>query len=305
MPSHLYLPNELHGFRETYLDAMREVLPPSYRDAPDEVVAHRLRETFESLSPAQQQAFSVMSLQNTGEFSLGDIGRGLSSALGGITQALPGVLRTVAPVAQIAAPLVGTLIGGPAGAMVGRTVGNLIGNAAGQPRPQRQNPQAPARIPQVAQAPQAPQMPATPAQANIVPQGNAAVAQLMALLSNPQLIQSLLANLMGTQGPQAGATVQQPSGQTTQIPFGALMSTLSECAMRAAEESVANGGYETEDYLQNHQGRYLIADSSDPGEHADYVLGLLNDNYSYPANAAQESYHDPLTEWFVAAGMIK
>lgn len=325
--------SEANFLRESYLDSLRDLLPRRIAEAPEEVAWHHLKEAYSALTPAQQQGFAVLSMQNASENILRDMGRNLS-----------GIARTIAPVAQVAAPLVGTMIGGPAGAMLGSGLGNLIGGAAGQGSATRRTAQgAGARgrtraqspaglgqmlgqigtggIPQslgslsqilggVLQAPSTRTSPAAPsappppaAPAPNTP--NPAAAQLMALLANPQLIQALLAQVLGTTGMAGAATVQQSTGEEIRIPFAELMSTLGECALRAAAESVKLGTYESEDYLTDRRGNYLVTDTNDPSERADYVMNLLDASFLLEHEDGPESSHDEVTEWFIGNGMIQ
>lgn len=294
--SYQYYPkNDRQELRSAYLDSMRGLLPPAYANAPDEVIAHRIREVFETLTPVQRQAFSQQSLQYTYENISENYDESFGDILRSITTTAPKVLGAVAPVAKLAAPLVGSFIG-PIGSMAGKALGGLLGKIPTTPRtppvPLQGQP-SPTGVP--AQI--------SPGEPNL--QTNPVIAQLMALLSNPQLIQTLLAQLLGGQQ-QAGFTVQQPGKPTTTIPFSEVMSTLSECAMRAAEASVAMGGYESEDYLMGSGGRYLVSDVTDASERADYVLDLMNNAYPVPEDAEPEySPYDPLTEWFLDAEMIQ
>ncbi len=316
-------PAEHRALREAYLESIKNVLAPAFRGSSGEQVAGAVRATMDSLSPVEQAAFARLSLQNTLENlhsedfmqSLGQFGRSVS-------QALPGILRTVAPIAQVAAPLVGTLIGGPIGGMAGNMLGGLIGQAGGGPPPRPQSPRpaaqqpfagfaAPAAMPQ--QPYQQPIQQQYPPQQNALAAGagsNPAAAQLMALLANPQLLQAILGQVMGQAG-QGAASVQTPAGPPAQIPFAALMNSVSELAQRAAEESVQGGGDESEGYILNPDGSYTVADPSNAGQRADRVAQLLNGQpiaQRQPSESSpfgRESQHDDLTEWLVSAGMVR
>jgi hypothetical protein len=251
-----------------------------------------LKNALDSLPPASQHAFAKLSLENTYENIFRDIGRGLSSAGRSVGQALPSIARAVAPVAQVALPIVGTMVGGPVGAMAGNALGGLLGQAGGQAgagtRPRQ------AALPQAQTA--APQA-----------QVNPAASQLMSMIANPQFLQAILGQVLGSAG-QGAATVTSAAGQQTAIPFGALMNSLSELAIRAAEESVRTGSYESESYLQDSYGDYTVDDPSDPAQRADAVLDLLNESYhihSYADQEENDDAYDGLTEWFVRSGMVR
>lgn len=291
------LPVDTQAFRQHYLDSFRNILSPEYRNIPDDALAETLLRTFEELSPEEQNAFAVLSLQNSYENFFRDLGN-----------ALPSIVRAVAPVAQIAAPVVGTLIGGPAGTAIGTAVGGLIGNFAAQggagPSPAAPPPAPPPARVAVPRAALAQTQPQTP---QVAAQGSPAAGQLMSLLANPQIIQALLGQLMGALG-NGSATVQR-GAHTTAIPFASLMNTISEYALRAAEESVRNGDFESATYMTDHWGRPLVNDPSDTSERADAVYKILSEQSSYAARAhdpAKDSRRntDPVTGWLLSAGMV-
>lgn len=306
------LPQDLDGLRNAYLDSMRGVLAESYRNMPANDLAALIRETMESLPPAERAAFAKLSLQNTYEGFFSNIGRGLSRAGKAVGRALPGIARAVAPVAQVAAPLVGTLVGGPLGGMAGQALGGMIGNLASRGGRRRPAPR-PARP-----------MRATPAQRRPTTQGirpatgsssNPAASQLMSLMANPQMLQAILGQVLGNFG-QSGTVARSAQGILRQIPFGALMNSLSELALRAAEESVRAGDFESEDYLIDNHGNYRIDDPSDAAQRADAVVRLLNeqydglyDNIEFQDDFDDEDYdehptYDSVTEWLIEADMI-
>ncbi len=296
---------EAHRLREAYLESARQFLAPRYQGLSHEQIARILRETMEQLPPMERDAFAALSLQNT--YEKVDWGS---------------VLKTVVPIAQMAAPLVGTMIGGPVGGAIGSQVGSMIGNIAGQgaqptapPRasqpPPAYNPQPVYSPPRVHTPPAPAKTPApvsAPSPAPPTPAPEPAIAQLMALISNPQFIQALLGQLLGALG-NGSAPVQQSNSVET-VPFGALMTTLSELAQQAAEASVRAGGEESERYLMDSAGYYRVDDPSNPEERANVVMALLREDYQIRRTAPEQyaestSGYDPVTSWLVDAGIVR
>lgn len=292
-----------HEFQTAYLDAARDFLSPYFQRLPDRQVAEMLLDAMEQMSPMEQDAFATLSMQYAGENFFRDLGRGISQVA---SKALP----YIAPIAQVAAPLVGTVIGGPVGGAIGGQLAGMLGQIASpaqrpaQPAapPSRPAPQAaPPPRPSVQAAPAAPAPPA-----NL----NPAATQLMSLLSNPQLIQALLGQVMGNSG--TGTARVTANNQVQTIPFGALMNTVSELAQRAAEESILTGSTESDNYLMDSPGNYSIDDPSSPEQRADAVMQLLREDYeaNHVAEAADDydewdDQADPVGEWLASAGMIR
>jgi hypothetical protein len=315
---------DLQQTRKEYLDSIRSVMAPQYRGISDAQVAETLRNTLGNMSPAEQEAFAVYSLQNAQENFFSDLGRGLSGIVQGagqffnnagrqIAKAAPGIIQTVAPIAQAALPIVGTLIGGPAGTAIGGALGGLLGNLTGNNNTSSAQQQTQSPVPtltgQAAQFATQPTQPLSPAVSN--PANNPAATQMMALLNNPALIQALLGQVLGRAG--NGTPTVQTANQPMPIPFAALMNTVSELAERAAKESIIAGSYESESYLVNTNGQYRVSDPSSREQRADAVLELLNEDYYYrkstsSAQAEQNTdaiEYDQVSEWLISAGMIK
>lgn len=302
-----YFPIDANGLREAYLESSRGFLADHYaRRLTDDQIAGVLRDAMESMSDMEREAFAAISLQKTIADHAEDFGSFIKSVGGIAKKALP----VVAPILQTAAPLVGTTFGGPVGGMIGTQVGNLLGNYAGTPAPK-----ATRNMPAAAPPAQAPGMrPAlSPATPKPVVDVNPFASQLMALLSNPQLLQAVMGQTLGNVG-NGNASVQLQNSVET-IPFGAMMNTLSELAQRAAEESLRTGSMESENYLTDNYGNYRIGDPSNPEERADAVMELLREDYRWRngiSSEEEENYienHDkaldPLTEWLVSAGMVR
>ncbi len=299
-----YPSDDLESLRYAYLDSFRGVLAPEYQNLSNEALSESILRTFENLSPEEKESFALLSMQNAGENfwnTLSNIGRDIG-------RAMPGVLQTIAPIAQIAAPAIGTLVGGPFGGMAGTALAGLLGNLSGgqpgaAPRPAAPPMPRPIPSPAIGGYP----IPQLPAPANLGASSGSASGQLMSLLANPQLIQALLGQLMGSIGTR-GATVQGSGAAPTAIPFASLMNTVSEFAQRAAAESVQNGGYESSEYITDNYGRSLVSDPSDPAQRADAVFKLLSEQKRYghrPATPNPGPAADPVANWLVSAGMIR
>ena len=117
----------------------------------------------------------------------------------------------------------GTLFGGPVGTALGSKLGQMgaqfISGPQKQPAPAGPAPTRP--------------VPQTPAAAPVPPGGTSAAAQLMALLNNPDLLKSLLGQVLGG----AGESTVLVGPQATPIPFGAMMNALESLAAQAAIEA--------------------------------------------------------------------
>lgn len=210
---------------------------------------------------------------------------------------LASVGKQIAPVAAQIAPIAGQVIGGiyggPAGAAIGGSVGQFAGQALGSlagtpqgPRPAPTPPMAPpsppapapfatplAALPLNALPPGLGTVPRPPVATAPVPQpvgggGTSATTQLLSFLQNPQLLQSILGQLMGSAG--RSETPVGNGGATA--PFGAFMNTLGVLANQAASESLVESPNAS--YLYDSQGR-LLADPNSPEERAAALLGHL------------------------------
>lgn len=182
--------------------------------------------------------------------------------------------RQVAPIAAqvlpVAAPLIGTAIGGPLGGMIGgaagQFAGQLLGGGAGRPRPAPVGAVA-GMVPGLAGGILGVPSP--------LPSGaSSATAQLLSLIQNPALLQSLVGQLMGGAG---GGTV--PVGaQGTPAPFGAFMNAVGVLANQAASEAQTYGG-ESESvpaYLVSPSGE--VADPTIPESRARALLERLQES---------------------------
>jgi hypothetical protein len=188
--------------------------------------------------------------------------------------------RSIAPIAGqvvgVAAPLLGGAIGGPVGASLGGTLGSLAGGALSS---LGGRPATPLRAPAVASPIRAP-LPVAGALATAAPTlslapapsattaATSASSQLLSFLQNPQLLQSLLQQLLGGAG--GGAVPVGSAGAAA--PFGAFMNALSVLAGRAAAEAESESTDSS--YLFGANGE-LIADPHSPDERAAALLEHL------------------------------
>jgi hypothetical protein len=179
----------------------------------------------------------------------------------------------------------GAYLGGPVGAQVGGGLGQLgaqLVAGSGQPASA-----APSRSYMAPPGPRAPGGPGAP------------VAQLMSLIQNPAFLQSLLGQIVGPAGRQ-GVTVGSPAKE---IPFAAIMNTLSSLAnASAAQAPRTTEDVEASAYLRDERGNF-VCDPADPDGRAQRVLELLREaSTTEPIRWAQP---DPVTEWIQQAGLVR
>lgn len=180
-------------------------LHEDYADALPEEVEAALYNIFDSMSAAE--AFSLRK-------ALRQIKKGTSKALRG---PLGQVVKTGLPIAGGAA---GTLLGGPAGT----AVGSALGSAAAKALPSPSKASAPARPSRMAVSPLRPTFPAATAP---ISTGSTAAAQGLVLTQQPEVLQSLLALALGTEGRRS----------IDGVPVGAVMNLLSSVFAQAAGDA--------------------------------------------------------------------
>lgn len=227
------------------LDAIRAVLTPELAELDDE-----------SLGLALIDAYGEEGAQELVEF-FGQFGRAVSrfarAAAPVIQRRLPGVIQGATA---------GATMGGPYGALLGGLLGGLRAPPSRSPRP---------RPPRAAPAPAPPAAPGaspgTPGPGT--PTGSASAGQLLALLQRPEIMQALLAMLMG----QAGRR-QVRLGRES-VPVNAVTSAIAELATRATEEHNASLHRmdATPSYLLDDSGAPLC-DAASPGERAGVLVDL-------------------------------
>jgi hypothetical protein len=263
------------GAESAYHDALRAALAPEYRTLPTEQLDALVAGAFESLSPEEAEG-------------LGDVLKGLARAVAPVAaRALPALAPLAAKVLPAAAPIIGTVLGGPAGAAavsaLSQFAGQMIGGVAPPPG-----------------APVMPSMAPAPAGAVAAPggadAGGSAITQLLSLLKSPELLQSLLTQLLGN----AGARAVPVGPEQVPATFGAFMNALSVLANQAASESVAWYGDATEaesgEYLRDDHGSYLY-DPAVPEERAAALVAHLR-------AAEAERYGEDVGGWLLRAGMV-
>ena len=258
-------------------NSIREVLSPEYKNLSDAEIEAMLRRILGRMSPEEVEGFWD---------TLKDIGK---AALGATKQAAPTIL-------PMAGGALGTLVGGPAGTVIGGKLGQMGAQLLAKPQKLSASPRA---TPQPPPSSQAPQAPSAPAAAPVPPGGTSVVAQLMSLIKNPDLLKSLLGQLLGG----AGESTVRVGPQATPIPFGAMMNALESLASQAAVEAAEAFGdeesVEAMGYLQDESGNSLV-DPANPDERAQRVLSLLNEARETPAS---EPY-DPVTGWLIEANLL-
>lgn len=265
------------------------------------------------------------------------IGRGLKKFGHGVVKFGKKALPVVAKVAQIAAPIVGTIVGGPAGAKIGGLVSQGLGVLTQNMKPFKGSKALNTiakiggtvakiggklggfggkiggfanKIGQIGQtvggvAGQVGNI------AGRISGGQSATNQILALLRNPAFKRSI--SNQARYGSNAGTVrLQSPrTGAQRAIPYGGFMNLLGQLANRAARE--ANGFNEDfPTYLQDDYGNFVTPNPADAEERAAALWNFL-------AECSQESFapveqiytplpvethHDELTEWFVESGLI-
>lgn len=260
-----YADNPAAGFYPeiTYQDLIREEVAPEFRALSDEEIDLMLGEVLSGMSPEEIEGF------------WGSLKRFARRAGRTLVRAAPKIL-------PVAGGALGTLFGGPLGTAIGTKLGGLAGGlvrSAGRP---------PAR-PRAA-----------PGGRSAVPAGGSnAAAQLMALLGNPALLQSLLGQLMGGRG----RVEVVADGEAVEVPFGAFMNALeqlaAEAALEAHESGVAEAG--VPEYVLDEEG-LPMEDAGLPEVRARMLLELLQ------AAESEERWQEPARtpeDWLLEAGLVE
>lgn len=272
-------PANFSGIRERMhlplYDSIRQLLRPEYSNLSDAEINELLRPILTNMSPEEIEGF-----WDTVKSVAGQVG-------GALKQAAPALL----PAAGAA---LGTFIGGPVGTAIGGKLGQMGAQLVAGPKPA---PAPPVAAPQPA--------PGAPVAAAPIPAGGtSAVGQLMSLIQNPALLQSLIGQILG---PAAQQTV--PAGsQGIQLSFPALMNALASLAGKAAQEAAeAYPGVEsveTTAYLVDPSGNFIV-DPADPDARAQRVMELLREDYLAESYEPAGGSYDPLTEWFIEANLME
>lgn len=291
-----YYPSNHEDYRESFIDNMRDTLAAPYSQLPTEQVADILYSSLKDMSLVEREAFAELSLRYADE-SFKSFFRKVKKGTGKlIKKAAP----FIAPIAKIVAPIAGTIIGGPIGGAAASKLVSLLGPSG------RKNTSRSLVLPNVSRA----VSPISNIARSALPmQGNQAATKLMTLLANPQLNQALLGQILGQFG--NNNALIQPQGRPQSIPFGALMNTLSEVALRAAEESIQTDNYAM-DMMEFNTGSLE--------NQADMVMGLLTEDYEaqlhewnnayevgerFDEEFEEEDAFDDMTEWLLEARLIR
>lgn len=186
----------------------------------------------------------------------------LEDFLGSLGNAWRTVSRAVAPVAKVIAPALPTVLGA-AGTLVGGPIGTMAGTAAGKALQGALSGSQGQRTIQ-------PGSTTTQGPSSHPPQP--AAAQLLQMLSRPEIMQGLSSMLLGGLG----------SGQVqvghTQVPTGAIANLLGVLSNRALAEFNAvmpSRGQEFPNYLINRNGEFVVNDPANPEDQADALLALF------------------------------
>jgi hypothetical protein len=229
--------------RHSSYTEIREILASEYRDLPNESIEALVQQSFGSASAEDIESF-LSGLKKVGNL---------------VTKALPTVLPVIGTVA-------GTAFGGPLGAAVGGTLGRLAGGAVQSATAGRHG----LRLPK----PGALAQQALGAVAGAAgPAGSPAAAQLLGVLNRPEILQSLMAMIMGPAG-----RPNVPVGGNP-VPVGAFANLIGTLANQAAAEYNATAAHEGESiptYLLNESGDFLV-DPAVPEERARVLLSMLNE----------------------------
>ncbi len=185
---------------------------------------------------------------------------------------LGGVGRSVAPILPVVGAGVGAVYGGPAGAAIGGQFGSVAAGALGGTQRPGQPPPAPQAPPPGIQP--APQIPGAPP----------AAAQLLQMCFRPEVLQALIAMLLG----QAGAPNIPVGPANTPVPLGAFTNTISTLANQASAEynaAVAANGATIPEYLLDFAGQ-VQGDIACPEYRAQRLFEMLQE-----ADFEQDEYY--------------
>ena len=237
-------------------EALREVLNEDYQDATPEEMQDILFNILDTMTPAAE--FSV------------------TSALRKISQAGKKVLRdpTVSQIAQTALPLTGSALGTIYAGPVGTDVGGKLGQAAGQAFTGGRKRWA---MPAPAKKAAGNAMRGVTSVSHASSQsGSAAAAKLLGLTQNPDMLKSLLALALGSQGRESIQVGQD--GPPVQLDgFMNLLSQLVSEAVADADELLRESE-EMSAYLRDSEDDFLAdADSAVSEDYAQILYETMSD----------------------------
>lgn len=221
-----------------------------------------------NLSPKQIENVLQRNLGETSIEQMEDFLSVMKDIGNGVVQALPAVL-----------PVVGSAFG-PVGTVVGTAAGALVGGATqaakkGSTKPAKSKPKSKS----VAKAPaikkSAPVAPAN----TLVTANNNAAAQLFSLIMRPEVLQSVMAMMLGSDGAKEIKVADQD------VPVGAFANLLAVMANNTAAEynSIAQTNDESvPDYLMDCDGQFRC-DIAVPEQRAALLLELLQETMPSPS----------------------
>jgi hypothetical protein len=231
----------------------------------------------DELAPEEIDAFRSLLSEDYRDLSDGELERLLDHVSGSMTLAeadfLGGLLRTLAPVAQAALPLVGGLVGGPVGGMVGQLGGQLLGQLGGGGR------RAPRRAPQVRRA------------APRGSHGRYASRQLLRATQTPQFQQAIGAASL----PGIGTDTIMVNGEAVGV--GSFLGMISSLAERAQLEVAQSHGEGSSRYLSEVEG----VDMASPDARADALWELLEQDPLFSESVYALGEYDDDEGWEDAA----
>lgn len=277
--------------RNVLLARMREVVAPFYRDLNDEQLAHLLYKVVQAMPPLEREAFADLSLrlaEQSPGLSFQSMFRQVGSAMDKTGQQLA---PHAASAARIGAPLVGTAVAGPLGGALAGQLTQLLLPSTSPPPTSRSTPPPP---PGATSAPGG-----VPASAL-----NSAAMQLATLLTSPSFIQALVGGILGLSG-QATARPQVHEA-TFAIPFEAMMKTISEIALQAADEAARQQQSVWKSHF-NHGDAPLTESQADQDQRILELMRKAHDwQYATPATEApgNEGHTDELTQWLLQTGLL-
>ena len=292
---------------EYYYEAVRMIFGDQENQIPEESIDLILSE---AKSKMTEEEWEIME----GFFS--KIGAGLKKFGKGAVRIGKKALPVVGKLAQVAAPIVGTIFGGPAGGMAGAKIGNFLGKITqfgkaakgvgsiiggantSSPRLQFQHSQP---------SPQIPINTTLNGNVQLLQKSQPATNQLLGLIQNPAFLQSLLGQVLGGRSQGTVRMVTPNVGGRSNIPFGSFMNLLGQLSTQAAIES--NGHIKDDPtYLYDAEGKFAIENPDSNESRAMHLQNLLLENtyanYSFP-KITKSVEQDPMTEWFAKSGILQ
>ncbi|MEM8528600.1 MAG: hypothetical protein AAGG68_28435 [Bacteroidota bacterium] len=302
-------PDDVFESSPLYLESVRFMIGDHEGVLSDEEVAIIIAEAERVMTTAELKLFKNIAKK---------VGRGIKKFGKKAVKFGKKALPVVGRIAQIAAPVAGMVLGGPAGAKIGGLVSKGIGKLMKGKKVNLPKIKIPSRI----KLPTGIKIPSKIKLPPIVPKNvqlagatkllsnhQPAVNQLLGLLQNPALLQSVVGQALG--GTKAGTLqLSTPNmGANSKVPFGSMMNLLGQLATQAAIEA-SEDLQEEPTYLYDETGDFMIENPASSEDRADLLLEMLYEytlfNYEYPTKMEQEQEQqfDNLTEWLLEAQLI-